>query len=76
MGETREERITQFLEENDVVVLGMREGSWLRRRGASLELGGTTGARLFTRAQEPREFKEHDNLSFLLELAATFDQPT
>jgi dipeptidase E len=76
MGETREERITQFLEENDVVVLGMREGSWLRRRGTSLELGGTTGARLFTRGGEPREFEEHDDLSFLLELTPTFDQPT
>ena len=76
MGETREERITQFLEENDVVVLGMREGSWLRRRGTSLELGGTTGARLFTRGEEPREFEEHDDLSFLLELTPTFDQPT
>jgi dipeptidase E len=74
MGETREERITQFLEENDVVVLGMREGSWLRRRGDRLELGGTTGARLFAREQEPREFEEHDDLSFLLELTPAFDR--
>jgi dipeptidase E len=74
MGETREERISQFLEENDVVVLGMREGSWLRRRGDSLELGGTTGARLFTREQEPREFEEHDDLSFLLEVTPAFDR--
>jgi dipeptidase E len=76
MGETREERIAQFLEENDVAVLGMREGSWLRRRGTSLELGGTTGARLFMRGEEPREFKENDDLSFLLELTPRFDQQT
>jgi dipeptidase E len=74
MGETREERISQFLEENDVAVLGMREGSWLRRRGTSLELGGTTGARLFTRDEEPREFEEHADLSFLLQLTPAFDR--
>ena len=75
MGETREQRIAQFLEENDVVVLGMREGSWLRRRGESLELGGTTGARLFKRGEEPREFEENDDLSFLLDVTPAFDQP-
>jgi dipeptidase E len=74
MGETREERIVQFLEENDVSVLGMREGSWLRRRGTELHLGGTTGARLFQRGQEPREFQETDDLSFLLERTPHFDQ--
>jgi dipeptidase E len=74
MGETREQRISQFLEENDVVVLDMREGSWLRRRGSSLEPGGTTGARLFTRDEEPREFEEHDDLSFLLQRTPAFDR--
>src|SRR5215813_909326 len=32
-GETRADRIAEFLEENDVTVLGMREGSWLQRNG-------------------------------------------
>ena len=32
MGETREERIAEFLEENDCPVLAMYEGSWLRVR--------------------------------------------
>ena len=75
MGETREERIVQFLEENDVAVLGMREGSWLRRRDHDLRLGGTTGARLFERGHEPREFVENDDLSFLLDANPGFDQP-
>jgi dipeptidase E len=74
MGETREQRIVQFLEENDVAVLGMREGSWLHRRGDDLILGGTTGARLFMRGQEPRELTENDDLSFLLTLTPCFDQ--
>jgi dipeptidase E len=75
MGETREQRISQFHEENDVAVLGMREGSWLRRKDGELRLGGTTGARLFQRAEEPREFKEGDDISFLLGLTPMFDKP-
>ena len=51
MGETREERILQFLEENDVPVLGMREGTWLARDGSTLTLqGDESGARLFQRS--------------------------
>ena len=51
MGETREERILQFLEENDVPVLGMREGTWLSRDGSTLTLQGDgSGARLFQRS--------------------------
>lgn len=72
MGETREERIRQFLEENDVAVLGMREGAWLRRRGDELMLHGTTGARLFRRAQDPTEYQGGDDLSFLLKLSPRF----
>jgi dipeptidase E len=75
MGETRQQRIEQFLEENDVVVLGMREGSWLRRKDTDLRLGGTTGARLFQRGSEPREFQEGADLSFLLDVTPGFDQP-
>jgi dipeptidase E len=76
MGETREKRIEQFLEENDVPVLGMREGSWLRRNGSMLTLGGTTGARLFRRGAAPQEFADGADLSFLLDLPANFDRTT
>ncbi len=51
MGETREERIVQFLEENDVPVLGLREGALLRIENGACALKGAAGARLFRRGQ-------------------------
>ncbi len=73
MGETREQRLLQFLEENDVPVLGMREGAWLRRRGSILQLEGTTGARLFRRGRPPEEILPGADLGWLLETSAQFD---
>ena len=73
MGETREKRIHQFQEENDVAVLGMREGSWLRRQGDKLTLCGTTGARLFRTEKAEEEFMDGSDLSFLLLEPAMFD---
>lgn len=73
MGETREQRIEQFLEENDVAVVGLREGAWLRRLGDSLTLGGSTGARLFRRNHEAVEYGNGADLSFLLRLTPEFD---
>lgn len=75
MGETRERRIEEFLEENDVPVLGMREGSWLRRSSDELRLDGVTGARLFRRNAEPQEIEPGTDLAWLLEVKGRFDQP-
>jgi len=55
MGETREQRIVEFLEENDRVVVGLREGAWIRVEGDSASLGGLNGARIFRRGAEPEE---------------------
>ena len=55
MGETREERIIQFLEENDTPVVGLREGAWLTIENGCVLLKGTTGARIFRRGQDPVE---------------------
>lgn len=75
MGETREDRILQFLQENQVPVLGMREGGWLRLSAAALRLEGLTAARLFERGQPPREIQPGSELSWLLESPARFDSP-
>lgn len=40
-GETREQRLTEFLEVNDALVLGLREGTWLAVDGGSASIGGT-----------------------------------
>jgi dipeptidase E len=68
MGETREQRIREFHEENAADVLGLREGSWLRRSGDRLSLGGENGARLFRRGESPREIASPARLDELLEV--------
>ena len=56
MGETRQKRIEQFLEDNAVPVLGLREGSALKiAESMPLELLGKNPARLFRPGQEPVE---------------------
>jgi dipeptidase E len=66
MGETREERLREYLEENEPPVLGLREGAWLRREGPSLRLGGGNGARLFRRGAPPEELAPGAVLDHLL----------
>jgi len=55
MGETQEERILQFLEENETPVAGLREGATLRVERDSIFLRGLAGARIFCRGEEPIE---------------------
>lgn len=56
MGETREERIAQFHEENLPPVVGLREGAWLRVDDLGVTLEGSTGARVFKRGQPSEEY--------------------
>jgi dipeptidase E len=66
MGETREERIAQFHEENDPPVVGLREGAWLLVEDARVTLQGTTGARVFRKGRLPEEFEPGARLDFLI----------
>ncbi|MFD5752570.1 dipeptidase PepE [Streptomyces sp. NPDC127033] len=76
MGETRAERLEQFLEENDVPVVGLREGTWLRREGDRLTLGGIeAGAVVFRRGEQPSEIRPGHDLSALLQEQPRFDTP-
>jgi dipeptidase E len=55
MGETREERLLQYLEENKGPVIGLREGAMLSVRGERILLKGLRGARVFRRDRPPEE---------------------
>ena len=55
MGETQEERILQFLEENTTPVIGLREGSFIRQSGGTAVLKGPHTARIFRRDHLPAE---------------------
>ncbi|HEX8169406.1 MAG TPA: dipeptidase PepE [Thermoanaerobaculia bacterium] len=54
-GETREQRILEFLQENTTPVIGLREGSALRIENDAVTLTGLAGARLFRRGHDPIE---------------------
>lgn len=63
-GETREQRIAEFHEENNNPVLGLREGSWLKIHNEHCTLYGETGAKLFQPNTRPLELHpgDHSNL--------------
>ena len=66
MGETQEERINQFLEENDATVFGLREGAMVRVENGTMILKGSSGARIFRRGVEPVETLPGDCLDDFL----------
>jgi len=66
MGETQEERILQFLEENETPVVGIREGAWLRIENGAVTLKGETGARIFRRGHGPLEVAPGTEISGLV----------
>ncbi|HYJ84973.1 MAG TPA: dipeptidase PepE [Pyrinomonadaceae bacterium] len=66
MGETREERLLQYLEDNDVPVVGLREGAMLRIEEGVTLLKGSTGARIFRKGQEPIEVLPGADLDAIL----------
>jgi dipeptidase E len=67
MGETREQRILQFLEEDNTPVAGLREGAMLRLENGVTLLKGSSGARIFRKGLEPVETLPGDQLDALLQ---------
>lgn len=66
-GETREQRILEFLEINPkCYVAGLREGTMFKVEGEHIELIGDRSCRIFKKGQEPEELKAGDNFNFLM----------
>jgi dipeptidase E len=66
-GETREERLLQYHEENALPVVGLREGTMLWIDGDRVTLKGSRPARIFRRGLDPVEAAPGTELNALLE---------
>lgn len=67
-GETREDRIMEFLEVNrGITVLGLREGCMLRIEGREMKLIGDQPVRCFRHSVQPAELDNLSDLSQYLE---------
>jgi len=67
-GETREQRILEFLEMDPYVyVVGLREGSMIMLENVKLSLLGNKPARIFKKGIPPKEVNPGDDLDFLFE---------
>lgn len=65
--ETREDRIHEFIEINqNVYVVGLREGSFLRIEGDRIELLGA-GARVFLKGKDATNYSPEESVQFLLD---------
>ncbi|MCS4304776.1 MULTISPECIES: dipeptidase PepE [Chryseobacterium] len=56
-GETRETRIMEFLTQNDIKVVGLREGNWIRRINDTITVEGSELTRIFEKGKEPYEIE-------------------
>ena len=66
-GETREQRIEEFIEANpDLYVAGLREGTLLIIENNKIKLAGPRKIRIFKKGMQPVELGNDDDLSFLL----------
>ncbi|MCJ7932202.1 MAG: dipeptidase PepE [Chryseobacterium sp.] len=61
-GETRETRIKEFLTQNDIKVVGLREGNWIRRIGDTITVEGSELTRIFEKDKEPYEIESGSRL--------------
>ena len=61
-GETRETRIMEFLTQNDLKVVGLREGNWIRRINDTITVEGSELTRIFEKGKEPYEIEAGSSL--------------
>jgi dipeptidase E len=66
-GETREERLREYHEENALPVVGLREGGMIAVDGGRARLVGDAGARIFRRGEPPQERRPGQSLDDLLD---------
>lgn len=64
-GETRETRIKEFHTQNNIPVVGLREGSWIRVKGDLITTEGNYSSRIFEQGKEPYELAAGSRLSFV-----------
>lgn len=67
MGETREQRLLEYLEENEVPVLAIREGTMLRVDDDITAVRGSRNARIYRRGSAPEEIEPGTLLNWKLE---------
>lgn len=65
MGETRETRIQEFHTQNNIPVIGLREGSWLQVTGNEILLQGAMSARIFEKDQKPYELETGSKIDYI-----------
>lgn len=63
-GETRETRIKEFHVFNDIPVVGLREGSWIRVKGEIVKTEGRYASRIFLTQQVPYELAVGSEIKF------------
>ena len=64
-GETRDQRLIEYLEENETPVVAIREGAMVVVRGAEMTVAGETGGLLYTRGGEPVPLAAGDRIDAL-----------
>jgi dipeptidase E len=64
MGESRETRIREFQEQQDLPVVGLREGSWIRVKGDTVTLEGALPARIFEKGKDAYELEVGAPIAF------------
>ncbi len=65
-GETREDRIREFLVANpDIIVVGLKEGTILRVEGNDTQYIGSKTVKVFRKGEPTLEFDKNANLDFL-----------